>query len=133
MREQVEEMIATINRRDFEAMAELSIIDPEEAEFVSALSPAEGRRSYIGIAGMREWAEDVDSVWADFRIEVEDVREIDDGRVLVLYRVTGMARTSGVPLNTRTGQVWTFRNGKLWRNESYSDPSEALEAAGLSE
>ena len=126
-------MVATINRRDFEALAKLAIIDPVEGEFVSALSTAEGSRAYVGIAGMREWAEDVDSVWADFRIEVEDVREINDGRVLVLYRATGMARTSGVPLDTRTGQVWTFRNGKIWRNESYSDPSEALEAVGLSE
>ena len=41
------------------------------------------------------------------KLPIIDPGEIDDGRVLVLYRATGMARTSGVPLDTRTGQIWT--------------------------
>ncbi len=74
-----------------------------------------------------------DSVWANFRVEIVELRELDDGRAVVIYRVTGEGRGSGVPLDTRTGQVWTFRDGKLWRNQSYTDPQEALGAVGLSE
>ena len=53
--------------------------------------------------------------------------------MLVVYQATGRARASGMPLHTQTAQVWTFRNGKLWHNQSYTDPREALEAAGLEE
>ena len=43
---------------------------------------------------------------------------------------TGAAKT-GVPLEMRWGQVWTFRGEQLIRTENYADPAEALEAAGL--
>jgi ketosteroid isomerase-like protein len=31
----------------------------------------------------------------------------------------------------RYGQVWTFRGEQVIRVETYADPAEALEAAGL--
>jgi ketosteroid isomerase-like protein len=36
-----------------------------------------------------------------------------------------------MPLEMHFAQVWTFRDGKAARMEMYSDPAEALEAAGL--
>jgi hypothetical protein len=38
-----------------------------------------------------------------------------------------------VPLDDLLGQVWTWRDDKVWRIVTYTDPRDALEAAGLSE
>ena len=131
LREHAEALVRAINARDFEAIARLPLLHPE-FEFHSALSAAEGRY-HVGVAGLREWAQSMDSVWAEFRIELADLRELEDGRVLVIFRATGRARGSGMPLHTQTAQVWTWRDGKLGHIQSYTDPREALEAVGLRE
>jgi ketosteroid isomerase-like protein len=116
-----------INQRDAEAIGEM--FHPE-FEFHSAIARAEGG-VYRGVEGMREYFRDVDAVWQNFRVELEDVREAGD-RLLVLWRVTGTS-LSGVPLAQVSAQVWTWRDGMAWRNESYTDVDEALEAVGLRE
>ncbi len=80
---------------------------------------------------MREYFRDVAAAWEEFRIELEDVREAGE-QVLVLWRVRARSR-SGVPLDQVTAQVWTWRDGMPWRNESFTDVAEALEAVGLGE
>ena len=129
-REQFEAMLDALNARDFESLAEL--LDPE-VEFRSIVGAVEGEAAYTGIDGLRKWAEEVDAVWEDWYQEVVDFREVSESQAVAVIRATGRARGSGVPLDTCTGNVLTWRHGKGWRNEAYSDPSQALEAAGLSE
>jgi hypothetical protein len=105
------------------------ILDPE-VEFRSALSVLEGG-IHRGIEGMREWAAGLDSIWRDFRLEIIDFRRVGEDRCLLLYRNVGTARGSGIPIDMRTGQIWTWRHGRPWRNVSYTDPHEALRDAGL--
>ena len=55
-----------------------------------------------GIAGMasawRRWLDE----WEDFRpVEVEEYRELDDGRVLVAGRIRGRGRASGVEVEKK--------------------------------
>jgi len=64
---------------------------------------------------------------------IVDFRAVSQHEFVVAYHVTGRARGSGVPLDTRTGQVWSVRDGKVWRNVAYTDPREAFEAVGLRE
>ncbi len=116
-----------INQRDVETLRE--ILHPH-GEFRSALARAEGG-VYRGVEGMRQYFGDVVAVWEDFRIELEDVREAGD-QLVVVWRATGTSR-AGVPLDQVIAQVWTWREGRLWRNESFTDVGEALEAAGLRE
>ncbi len=116
-----------VNRRDAEALG--AMFHPE-FEYHSAIAAAEGTY-YRGVDGMRQYFDDVDSTWKDFRIEVEDIREVGE-QVLVLWRVTATSR-AGVPLDQITGQVWTWRDGMPWRNTAFTDPREALEAVGLPE
>ncbi len=129
-REQFEAMLDALNARDFESLAEL--LDPE-VEFRSIVGAVEGEAAYTGIDGLRKWAEEVDAVWEDWYQEVVDFREVSERQAVAVIRATGRARGSGVPLDTCTGNVLTWRHGKGWRNEAYSDPGQALEAAGLSE
>lgn len=128
----VEELIRTVvdalNARDFDALAEFPL-DPE-FEFHSLISDAEGT-SYVGLDGLRKWADDLDEVFEDFRVEVREVRPAGDDAAVVMIRVTGHARSSGAPFDERNAQVWRWRDGRLWRNQAYSDPDEALRAAGL--
>ena len=58
---------------------------------------------------------------------------MDDKRVVVVLRLVGKAKASGVPLDTRLGQVWTWRDGKVWRIATYTDPRDAFEAVRLPE
>jgi ketosteroid isomerase-like protein len=129
-REQFEASIDALNARDFDSLAEF--LDPE-ATIESVLAASEGKEAYTGIDGLRKWAAEVDAVWEDWRQEVLDFRDVGGDQVIAVIRVTGKARGSGVPLDSRTGNVLTWRHGKLWRNRTYSDPREALEAVGLRE
>lgn len=70
-------------------------------------------------------------VYPDFRFEPEEYRDTGDDVVVI-----GMARgtaASGVRAQWRQGYVWTVREGRAVRFQWFSDPSEALQAAGLAE
>lgn len=117
-----------LNRRDFDAIADLPF-DPE-GEFRSAFAVAEGE-VYIGVDGLRKWAENVDATWEDFHVELIEFHEVDEHRAVLVFHNTGRAKASGIPLDMRTSQVWTWRDGKVWRNDSFTDPDEAFRVVGL--
>jgi ketosteroid isomerase-like protein len=129
-REQFEAFMDALNARDFDSLAEF--LDPE-ATFDSVLAASEGKEAYTGIGGLRKWAAEVDATWEDWHQEVVDFRDVAGDQAVAVIRVTGRARGSGVPLDSRTGNVLTWRHGKGWRNRAYSDPREAFEAVGLRE
>ena len=129
-RGQAEAMFAAINARDFEAVSKMPF--HRDMEFHSVFAASEGR-IYRGIAGLREWAEDVDSAFEGFHIEVLDLAVLDAERALLAVRVSGRARASGVPVDQRLAQIWTWREGQLWRNDVFTDPREAFRAAGVAE
>lgn len=129
-REQAEALLGALNARDFEAIAEMPV--HPDLEFHSIIGAAEGGIHH-GVQGLREWAEAVDSTFDGFRIELLDLREVDGERALLVIRLTATAKASGVPIDTQVGQVWTWRNAKMWRNEAFSDTRDAFKAAGLQE
>ena len=130
-REQAEAILAALNARDFEALGDMPF--HPDMQFRSLLFAVEGGAIYHGIQGLRQWAQDIDSVFDDLNNELIDLHEVDDERAVVVVRVTGRAKGSGVPVDERRGQVWTWRKGKLWRNDAFPNPDEAFKAAGLSE
>lgn len=130
-RKQVHEVVDTVNARDFEALAKLPF-DPD-FEYRSAVAAVEGEVYKGGVQGLRKWAENIDGTFDGFHAEVLEVHEVGEEQVLVVFRVVGTAKASGFPLDVRLAQVWTWRNGKLWRNDAYTDPQQAFEAVGLRE
>ena len=127
-REQVQTSTEALNAWNFEVLAD--VFHPE-LEHHSVFAAVEGE-VYHGIEGQRRRWENVHATWDDFRIAVAEVHDVDDECVVVVLRLTGKAKVSGVPLDTLLGQVWTWRDGKVWRIVTYTDPREALEAVGLS-
>ena len=72
---------------------------------------------------------DVLRAWVGLGGGVDECRELDDGRVLVLYRLTGHGRTSGVDLGQMRAQgasIFSVREGKVSKLVSYLDRDRAL-------
>jgi ketosteroid isomerase-like protein len=129
-RSRIEALADALNARDFEAVGRAPL-EPE-LEWRSVLAASEGG-SYRGVEGLRQWSENVDAIWDAFRLELSELHEADESRTVTVYRTTGRAKASGVPLDARVALVWTWRRGKVCGIVSYTNPDEALEAAGLRE
>jgi ketosteroid isomerase-like protein len=53
-------------------------------------------------------------------------------QVILFMRETGQS-DSGLTMDERHAELHTLRDGKIARRQGFSDPRQALEAAGLSE
>jgi len=105
-----------------------------DIEFIRVDGPAPGR--WTGLAGLPEGTRELLDAWTDVRYEVDEYRELDHGRVLVLVRLSGKAKTSGVALEqvaSRGAHLFTLRDGKVIQLVHYFDRGRALEVAGLTE
>ena len=105
-----------------------------EIEFVIADGPSVG--TWTGLAGMAEGWRDVLSAWDHFQAQVDEYRELDDERVLVLVHFKGRGKSSGLEASqwtTTKGGVNLFhvRGGKVTRLVIYFDRERALADLGL--
>jgi ketosteroid isomerase-like protein len=78
------------------------------------------------IAFFREWGEPFE----DMHVEWEII-EAGRARALALIDMRGRGRESGVPVEMRFAQLWTFEGGRAKRMDFYSDVDEGRAAAGL--
>jgi ketosteroid isomerase-like protein len=108
--------------------AGVSLCHPE-IQFDSVLGIS--GRAYIGHDGIRQYFEDVASAWKEWRVEVERVNEAADGRVAIVMTMHARGKGSGVSVAERTAHIWTLRDGKLFHNEPYREPDQALRDLGL--
>lgn len=68
--------------------------------------------------------------WAEYSLEAEEI--IDAGAsVVVAVRERMRGRGSGVELDRRWAQTWTFHRGRVIRWELFPDKAEALAAIGI--
>ena len=119
------------NHRDLEALAEMT---HDDLEFSSVLTAVDaGGSTYHGPKTWATYFARMDDAWGDWR--VADFRAFDagDDRVAAVFRLVGTGKSSGARVDRLIGLVYQLRDGKLWRMQSYLEPTEALEAAGLSE
>ena len=115
------------NRRDLDAF--LVSVD-EEVEMQSRLAAIEG--GYHGLEGIRRWWEDFLGAFPDYKIELEEVRDLGDV-TLSHFKGWGHSGGSGIPLIDPIWQPMRWRDGKVvWIRVCLTE-SEALEAVGLSE
>ena len=84
---------------------------------------------YQGRDRIRAYMERFLESWTKAAIEAEDVLGSGD-RVAVAVRQQATGSASGVEIDMRYWQVWTFREGTVLRIESIMECSEALEALG---
>jgi ketosteroid isomerase-like protein len=70
----------------------------------------------------------------DYRMTPERFIDAGDDRVLVFSREGGRGKGSGAQVQTHlTAHLWTLKNGRAVRMQSYWERADALEAVGLTE
>ena len=106
-----------------------------EIEFVIAdFGPLVG--STKGLAGMAETWRTFLGAWEHYRSEVDEYRELDDERVLVLLHIIGRGKSSGVQLGqvrTKAANLFHVRGGKVTRLVIWADQERGLADLALSE
>lgn len=69
-------------------------------------------KAYRGYDGLREYRDDLYETWDEVVFEPEDF--IDEGEeTLVISRMRGRGRGSGVPIDERAAGIWTVREGRI--------------------
>jgi ketosteroid isomerase-like protein len=74
--------------------------------------------------------------WDKPRIEADEIRSLDDGRVLVFNHLAGRGKTSGIDvgdMHHNGAAILSFRDGLVARYLSYFDRDRALADLGLEE
>jgi ketosteroid isomerase-like protein len=104
--------------------------DPE-IEFVGAdmLPPVRSK----GLAGLAQtWREFLDT-WEEWRVEPQEYRELDDERVLVLIKLSGRGKASGLEveqMHAEGANLFHLRDGKVTRLVLYWSRERALADVG---
>jgi hypothetical protein len=71
------------------------------------------------------------NAWGEYRSEVEECRELDGERVLVLIQVTARGKTSGLEGANKGANVFHLQDGKVTRLVLYWDRGHAFAELGL--
>jgi ketosteroid isomerase-like protein len=108
----------------------LDKLDPDIAMEESATLP--GAVSAKGIDAVRRYLERFATHWEEIRFEPQEFIDADD-RVVVVARLVGRGKRSGVDVSRSWAYVWTLRGGKALRMVGFADRAEALKAVGLEE
>lgn len=116
-----------LERREWEGMGDLFDPNVELHGTVGGLEEGKVLHGLIQIVGAFD-AEGED-VWEEHRIEPQEFIDAGD-RVVVLQREYQRSK-SGVELVADTATILDLRDGRIVRIQGYMNPTEALEAAGL--
>jgi ketosteroid isomerase-like protein len=108
----------------------LAGMDPDLEFDVSDRLPDEG--VFRGREAYRSFLEGGFDVWAEFRVEVEELLDAGDA-VVALIRSVAVGHWSGVEVEERIAHVAWMRDGTPYRVKVFADRGRALEAAGLRE
>jgi len=87
---------------------------------------------------MAEGWRDFFSAWEDWRVDVDEYRDLDGGRVLVLEDRSARAKISGLRIGQKVGEtrskgasLFHVRDGKVTRFVTYFDRERAFAELGL--
>ena len=106
--------------------------DPE-IEFVvmDGLNPGALR----GVAALEANWREFQGTWEDYGMKSEAYRQLDDERILVMVRLSGRGKASGLDVaqTGRAASIFTVRGAKVRKIVVYWDGDRALADLGLEE
>jgi ketosteroid isomerase-like protein len=115
----VARVYAAINARDRGAIKALSAPDIVVGTTVEA---------YRGPEALLEWLDEGDDAFDDFTVELLEVEELA-GHVLASMRQRGRGKASGAEVDHRFTHVWTLRDGRAIRLQSFAHREDAVRYA----
>jgi ketosteroid isomerase-like protein len=105
-----------------------------DLEWRTVVGPLLGVETISGRDAMLRFAfEDLPDAIENQHVEVEELKDLGEGGVLVVARYAGRGRTSGIELDQRIASVHRLSEGMIISVGDYPNRAEALKAAGLSE
>ena len=117
-----------------EVKAPTSELVDEEIEWRGPPEFPDLAEPHYGHEGVRRYMEKLSEAIEDYRMTPEEFIDAGGDQVLVFSREGGRGRGSGAEVQTHpTAHLWTLRDGKAVRMQSYWERSDALEAVGLRE
>ena len=122
----VRSMYAAWERGDFSST---EWADPAIEFVLTGGAPGDG--SWRGRASMERGWGDFLHQWADLCVQVEEIRALDDERVLALDSPHGYGRTSGVEIGGKGATVFHIREGRVTRLVNYWNRDRAFADLGL--
>jgi ketosteroid isomerase-like protein len=105
-----------------------------EIEYVIADGPEPGR--WTGLLEMVKGHRNFLSAWEDYRVDVDEYRELDDERILVLLHHRGRGKTSGLEVDQMRSDganLAHIRDEKVIKLVVYWERKNALADLGLVE
>jgi ketosteroid isomerase-like protein len=103
--------------------------DQVEWDYVGAFPEA---TTYHGPDEVRRFLHQWAGAFDNFGFEAEELIDAGDSVVVRLHQ-WGHGKETGAPVENRSWQLFTFRDGKVVHCRGFATKAEALEAAGLSE
>jgi ketosteroid isomerase-like protein len=105
------------------------VYDPD-VEFNPLQAESAGGRTYRGLDGVIAFFGELDEAFSETHYEPPQFHPVGDDLVVVLTRLVGMARDTGLPLRQDLSLVYEFNEaGRAQRVTAYETPADALEAA----
>jgi len=86
---------------------------------------------YRGGAGVIEWGTNWAESWDQWSMELQDLVEAGEDRVVALFHIKARGVGSGIEVEREDAIVYTLRDQKIARLDYYNDQPEALAAAGV--
>jgi ketosteroid isomerase-like protein len=121
-RDLVERLFDAFNRRDAAAITELC---DDTMEFYAVTAEEVGRGDpYTGPEGLRDYRDDVATVWEELLITPRDVEQ-KGGSLLVRGRVFLRSRALGIR-DMPTAWIWELKDGRFVEGQVFIDPEEAV-------
>jgi ketosteroid isomerase-like protein len=90
-------------------------------------------REFHGFEGFVEFLQIWTEPYDDFRIDVEDVIDAGEDRVVAILRQSARLRGSASEVEMTYGVVYEFEAARIRRASAYATAEEALEAVGRSD
>ena len=118
------------NRGDMAAVMELAAPDVEWGA-TGAFPGVED--VYRGPDAIQEWADLIRSEWEEFEVRLAEVLHDGNDVVVVVERLRGRGRASGVEAEMCVFATYWLENGKIKKRAAFIERMGAFEAAGLEE
>jgi hypothetical protein len=123
----VKNAISAINQRDVESYLACCT---DDVQLYTPLAHFIG--PYEGAAGIRRFFQDLADASPDFHLELERLQLVGD-QLLAFLRTHASGRSSRIPLDLETANVYDFAGDRIERIRVFSDRQEALKIVGIRE